>query len=77
MTDKVDRLALELLDLPASARAEIAKKLIASLDETDDGPVDDLWAEEAERRLKDIRDGTVQTVPAAQVLQEVKGRLSS
>jgi len=75
MSSKVEKLALELLGLPASARAELARRLITSLDETDDGDVDALWIEEAERRLSELREGKVQTVPAEQVLGEIRGKL--
>ncbi len=77
MSSKVEKLAMELLGLPASARAELARRLIASLDDTDDGDVDALWIEEAERRLSEIREGKVQAVPAERVFAEIRGKLES
>lgn len=62
---------MELLGLPASALAELARRLIASLDDTDDGDVDALWIEEAERRLSEMREGKIQAVPAEQVFGEI------
>ncbi len=77
MSSKVEKLAIELLGLPASARAELARKLIASLEDTDDGDVDALWLEEAERRLSEIREGKVHGEPAEQVLSQIRGKLES
>lgn len=34
------------------------------------------WVEEADRRLKEIEDGKVQTIPGDQVLAEARRRLS-
>ncbi|MBN2209373.1 MAG: addiction module protein [Candidatus Coatesbacteria bacterium] len=76
MSSEVDKLAIELLGLPASARAELARKLIASLDEEEDGDVEAFWAEEAERRLSEIREGKVKGEPAERAFGGIRGRLT-
>ena len=44
------------LSLKLDDRAALAEKLLASLDELDEEEADRLWAEEAQRRLKDYRE---------------------
>ncbi|HMD84472.1 MAG TPA: addiction module protein [Terriglobia bacterium] len=45
------------LSLNVDDRATVAEKLLASLDELDEGESDRLWAEEAARRLEEYRAG--------------------
>lgn len=71
----IEQLAIELLGLPAKARAALAEKLIASLEEEASGDVDALWAEVAERRLKEAESGTVSLRPAEAVLADARSRL--
>lgn len=72
----IEQLAMELLGLPAKARATLAQKLLASLeDEAASGDVDGLWAEEAERRLKEAQEGAVSLRPAEDVIREARSRL--
>jgi len=72
----IEQLAIELLGLPAKARATLAQKLLDSLDdEAAGGDVDALWAEEAERRLKEVEEGRVSVRPAEAVLGEARSRL--
>ena len=71
----IEQLATELLGLPAKARAALAEKLIASLEEEAGGDVDALWAEEAERRMKEAEEGAVSLRPAEAVLTDARSRL--
>ena len=62
------------LRLKLDDRAALAEKLLASLDELDEEEADRLWAEEAQRRLKDYREGRAESV-AAQDLAKKAERL--
>jgi putative addiction module component (TIGR02574 family) len=63
-TDPQDRLLREALDLPPEERAALAAKLIESLDgEAVDEGVEAAWATEIERRVREIKAGTAQTIP--------------
>ncbi len=77
MSSKVEKLAMELLGLPASARAELAEKLILSLDDSEDHNVEPLWVEEAQRRLSEIHEGEVHGEPAERALRDVTEKLKS
>jgi putative addiction module component (TIGR02574 family) len=57
----------EAFDLPDSERATLAGLLIKSLDPPAEGDVEELWAEEAERRWREIESGTVETIPWEEV----------
>lgn len=75
MSTQLERLAVELLGLPASSRALLAKKLIESLDETETPDTEALWLELAQRRADEIREGKVQTIPAEEVMRRARERL--
>ncbi len=63
------------LQLDIRARAELAHDLLRSLDELSPEEVEQLWLEEAERRLREIDEGRVRTIPGEQVLAEARARL--
>lgn len=71
-----DELLTSVLSLPPEERAEVAHKLLLSLDEEptqeDSGSE---WSQELERRATDIREGRVKTVPWEDVERQVTARL--
>ena len=73
-TKDVRALALEL---PLPERAELARDLLASLDEPFDDPakVEAAWLAEVERRLKEVDDGKATLVEWDEVRAEVLSRL--
>ena len=62
------------LSLPASTRAMLAEHLLESLDADDQKRIDEPWAEEAERRDKEIEDGVVTPIPGEEVLNRLRAR---
>ena len=80
MVESTDDFASQLLTLPPAVRARLVEVLLASLDEeVESGPsaeIEAAWVAEAERRLAELRDGTVAGVPAAQVFAAVRERLN-
>jgi putative addiction module component (TIGR02574 family) len=62
------------LALPPGARAMLAEHLMESLDAEDQERIDALWAEEAERRDKEIEDGTVTAIPGEEVMNRLRSR---
>ena len=75
MSTQLERLAIELLGLPASSRALLAEQLIASLDENETPTVSDEWLKEIARRDADIIEGRVQCVPIEDVLRRARERV--
>jgi putative addiction module component (TIGR02574 family) len=51
----------EVLELPLEARAEVAARLLESLEEVPDPDVDEAWARELERRCAAVDSGEVVT----------------
>ena len=69
-TEQIER---ELLRLPASERARLAERLIASLDE--DSEMDRAWAEEVRRRDGELDSGAVQSLPLEDSLRDLGNQL--
>jgi putative addiction module component (TIGR02574 family) len=62
------------LALPPGSRAMLAEHLLESLDGEDQERIDALWAEEAERRDREIEDGTVTAIPGQEVMNRLRSR---
>jgi putative addiction module component (TIGR02574 family) len=62
------------LALPPGSRAMLAEHLLESLDAEDQQRIDAVWAEEAERRDKEIEDGIVMPIPGEEVMNRLRGR---
>ena len=62
------------LALPPEMRAMLADHLLTSLDGPDQKRIDALWAEEAERRIKEIDDGVVTPIPGEEVMNRLRAR---
>lgn len=63
------------LALPPEAREMLAEHLMASLCQVDQEEIDALWAEEAERRYKEIEDGIVTPIPGEEVMARLRSRM--
>lgn len=59
--------------LPPAERAKLVERLLESLDKSDP-EIDRAWAEESERRLETVVDGTVRGRPAGEVLAKYLDR---
>jgi putative addiction module component (TIGR02574 family) len=62
------------LALPPEARAMLVEHLLDSLDAKDQSRIDAMWAEEAERRDKEIQNGVVAAVPGDEVMDRLRSR---
>ena len=67
-------IAAEALELPLTERAELASRLLESLDDLSEEEADQLWAEEAERRYAEYKAGNIQAVPAEEVFARLRNR---
>jgi hypothetical protein len=70
----VDELRAAALRLAPQARADLARELLNSLDELSEAEIEQLWFEEAARRDRELDTGTVQSLPADEVLARAKAR---
>lgn len=67
-------IAAEALELPLTARAELASRLLDSLDDLSEEENDQLWAQEAERRYAEYKAGNIEAVPAEEVFARLRAR---
>lgn len=63
-------LLAEILRLPWGERARIAENLLLSLEESEEA-VAAAWAEELQRRSREVVEGHVETVPCETVRSEI------
>ena len=68
------QLAEEALKLPARAKAELARQLLASLEPLPEAEIDRLWLDEAERRDRELDAGD-SGIPIEQVLERARASL--
>jgi hypothetical protein len=75
MTENAERVKQEVLQLAEADRAELARFLIESLDESEDPDVvEAAWDEELRRRVERIEQGKSRLRAAHQVLAEIRDK---
>ena len=74
MSRDFKELIAEALELPLTARAELASQLLDSLDDLSEEEADQLWAAEGERRLAEYKAGRMESVPADEVFARLRAR---
>ena len=79
MARTAEELLAEALDLSEHSRAQLARSLIASLDDAEEGAdpadVESAWLAEVSRRAATIDAGTASTRPAAEVFRAAREEL--
>jgi len=73
MATKVDELVAMVESLPIEIKTKLIEKILNSLHPTQK-EIDELWAQEVEKRLNDIRSGKVKPIPADEVFGEIQKR---
>jgi Putative addiction module component len=76
MSETAEKLKLELSQLSAKERAEIAYFLIHSLDEGIDDNLEAIWDEQLSQRLDEINRNTAIGEAASQVFSELREKYS-
>lgn len=71
MTDKTQAIVEQALKLSPTERAEVAEKLIVSLDEVPDTDVEQAWQGEIQRRIQQIDRGEVELIDSDAVMAEL------
>ncbi len=70
MTEILERIQVEVLNLPREERAFLADRLLSSLGDDALSDVDSAWVAEAEHRYAEYKSGSRQPVPAAKVFAD-------
>lgn len=63
------------LKLDEKHRAELAKRLLISLEESIDEDIEQAWIDEINRRKAQIESGEVETIPGEEVLEKARNLL--
>jgi putative addiction module component (TIGR02574 family) len=72
VTKTAEKVLADALSLQARERAEVAAKLIASLDGEPDQDVEGAWAAEVKRRIGEIEAGRAKLVPWEDVERRIE-----
>ncbi len=65
----------EALKLSPAERATLAERLIASLDELSDKQNEQLWLNEADRRYREYKSGSISARSAEDVLRDARASI--
>jgi putative addiction module component (TIGR02574 family) len=77
MLNDFDEILKAALSLPPVKRAMLADDLLQSLDSPNQTQIDAAWAEEAERRMREIDEGKVEAIDGELVMQTLRSRFKS
>ena len=72
---KTDELMSIADSLPVDIKTKLIDKLLNSLNPTSK-EIDELWKTEAERRVKEIKNGKVKPIPGEEVFKEIRKKIS-
>lgn len=62
----------QVLSLPVDDRIGLVERLLISLNLPTQAEIDRQWATEAERRIEEIEQGTVQLIPGEEVFENIR-----
>jgi putative addiction module component (TIGR02574 family) len=65
----------QALKLPPHDRIVLAESLLLTVDDSDDPAFDEATMANLERRLREMREGTVEKIPVEEALEEVRDAL--
>ncbi len=76
MSQKLNKVIAEAMELSFKERAQLAGELLLSLDEPSESEVEKLWIEESKHRLQKYRDGETKGIPANKVFKNAINDIS-
>ena len=72
MTGVGNKVFEEALSLPSDERVSLVEKLLTSLNLPIQEEIDQLWAEEAKRRVSQMERGEVKLIPGNEVFAKIR-----
>jgi len=69
----VKDLLQQAMELPPEARAALAGSLLESLDSATDADAEAAWSLEIDRRVRELEQGSVKSVPWAEARKRISG----
>lgn len=76
MSTTAKKICIEALSLPRESRAEIAERILASLEEKADSKAERAWKAVVRRRSAEIRSGKAKVRPAEDVMRDALKAIS-
>ena len=76
MSTAAQKVCIEALSLPRESRAEIAERILASLEDKADSKADKAWKAVIRRRRAEIRSGKAKVRPAEDVMRDALQAIS-
>jgi putative addiction module component (TIGR02574 family) len=73
----LEKLEAQVMELSEKERAYLAQRLLVSLDdmgEDDPAEVEQAWSDELRRRIDEVENGTVEMIPAEEMMAEFWAR---
>lgn len=74
MAKKLSEIESDARRLPTKERARLIRRLITSLESENDGDVEQLWLDEADKRLAAYRNGESSARPGEDVFEAILNR---
>lgn len=74
MVKKLSEIETEARRLPTKERARLIRRLIVTLESENDADVEQLWLDEAEKRLAAYRSGETSAHPGEEVFEAILNR---
>jgi hypothetical protein len=75
MAKALNHIESEALKLPTRSRAQLAEKLIYSLEKKGSSKNEQLWARESLKRYEALASGKTQGKPALKVLRDIRSKI--
>ncbi|MEO0422976.1 MAG: addiction module protein [Pseudomonadota bacterium] len=75
MASKFEQIQSDIASLTREERLELLRSLMSELDGPSVPGAEERWAEEAQRRLKEIEEGRVKPVPGELVFERIRKQL--
>ena len=76
MSTTAQKICIEILSLPRQSRAEIAERILASLEDKADSNAEKSWKAMLRRRRAEIRSGRAKVRPAEEVMRDAVRAIS-
>ena len=76
MSTAAQKVCIQALSLPRESRAEIAERILASLEDKADSKADKAWKAVIRRRRAEIRSGKAKVRPAEDVMRDALQAIS-
>ena len=76
MTQTTEDIIAAAMTLPPQAKVKLAGHLLDSVESIDQEQIDELWVIEVRRRLQELEEGNVHTIPAEEVFRSLDSRVN-